>query len=273
MPKFNLTDTNYLRSDQYKDSSNLDARAHLHDQFSTNKIGLQHWIFDQLLELDVQRILDLGCGPGYLWVQNGQRIPQQWEISFADISLGMLKKGRAQIPVGGWTQQFAVSDVQALPYPENTFDLIIANHMLYHVPDLDLALSEFRRVLRPKGRLFCTTNSNRHMQELFGLLRSVGLKTAQWEENGDTDLPFSLENGSQLLGNWFAMVEVLVYEDALKVTELEPLLNYILSMSGIRESLKDDPERLKHLRSKIQNELDVEGFFYISKSPGLFIAA
>jgi ubiquinone/menaquinone biosynthesis C-methylase UbiE len=224
------------------------------------------------MDLEIQQILDLGCGPGYLWIQNSKRIPEHWELTLADISLGMLIEGKGQIPPVSNALKYTVSNAQSLPFALSSFDLVIANHMLYHVPDLNLALSEIRRVLRPNGRLFCTTNSNRHMQELFTLLQSVGLETSKWNENGDTDLPFSLENGFQLLKNWFSRVEARVYEDALKVTEIEPLLNYILSMSGIREALERDPERLKRLRSKIQHELDAKGSFHISKSPGLFIS-
>jgi len=51
-------------------------------------------------------------------------------------------------------------DAQWLPFADASFDCILAMHMLYHVPDRDLAIAEMRRVLRPGGVLLALTNSH-----------------------------------------------------------------------------------------------------------------
>ena len=79
MPPATLTDRHYLEK-QYKDSSNLDARIRLHQRFSVNKVGWHRWVFDQFNLPPVCRILELGCGPGSLWLDNLKRIPAGWEI-------------------------------------------------------------------------------------------------------------------------------------------------------------------------------------------------
>ena len=61
---------------------------------------------------------------------------------------------------------FEVVDAQLIPYEKHTFNVVIANYMLYHVPDLAKALSEIRRVLQPKGRLYATTVGLNQMAEL-----------------------------------------------------------------------------------------------------------
>ncbi|HKI53048.1 MAG TPA: hypothetical protein VJ987_02910, partial [Anaerolineales bacterium] len=62
MSKF--TDQNYLKTDQYKDSTNLNARVELHNRFSTNQYGWFNWVFDALMNLPANaKILELGCGP------------------------------------------------------------------------------------------------------------------------------------------------------------------------------------------------------------------
>ena len=62
----------------------------------------------------------------------------------------------AQLPVA----DYAVLDLQALPFPEACFDAVIANHMLYHVPDRPRALAEVQRVLKPHvGRPFLCLDS------------------------------------------------------------------------------------------------------------------
>ena len=68
-----LSDQNYLLSKQYKTASNLDARFHLHERFSVNKYGWDRWVFDHFDLPQESRILELGCGPCYLWLQ-----PRKW---------------------------------------------------------------------------------------------------------------------------------------------------------------------------------------------------
>ena len=69
-----LTDPDSLRTDQYKDSSKLSARAALHQRYSTNQVGWHFWVFDQFNFPEDSKILEVGSGPGYLWQQNQKRI-------------------------------------------------------------------------------------------------------------------------------------------------------------------------------------------------------
>ncbi len=76
-----MQDPNYLLTDQYKDDTNLNARIRIHELYSTNKYGFHQWAFDHLkLPLD-SKILELGCGPGQLWLKNLDRILQDWDIT------------------------------------------------------------------------------------------------------------------------------------------------------------------------------------------------
>lgn len=70
-----------------------------------------------------------------------------------DISPAMVDAAREQLAdVRG--VKFECADIQNLPYPDASFDVVIANMMLYHVPDIACGLSEVRRVLRRDGRFF-----------------------------------------------------------------------------------------------------------------------
>jgi hypothetical protein len=76
MSKF--TDQQYLKTDQYRDSTNLDARVVIHQRFSTNPYGWFNWVFDTLMKLSgTARILELGCGHALLWKENAGRIPPE----------------------------------------------------------------------------------------------------------------------------------------------------------------------------------------------------
>src|SRR5512142_1577824 len=97
-----FTDQHYLKSDQYRDSSNLDARVVIHQRFSTNSYGWFNWVFDQLEKLPANaKILELGCGAGYLWNECRDRIPPTWNITLSDLSPGMLEAAWRNLVVTG----------------------------------------------------------------------------------------------------------------------------------------------------------------------------
>ncbi len=170
MSKF--TDQQYLKTDQYRDSSNLDARVGIHQHFSTNPYGWFNWVFDHLLKLpEDAKILELGCGPGYLWKENVSRIPAGWNITLSDLSSGMLDAAWRNLVVTGRAFQFKEIDAQSIPFEDETFDAVIANHMLYHVPDRPKAIAEIKRVLKPGGRLIATTVGENHMNEIMDWFR------------------------------------------------------------------------------------------------------
>jgi ubiquinone/menaquinone biosynthesis C-methylase UbiE len=259
----NMTNQNYLANQQYKDGSNLNARIALHQKFSSNKYDWQRWVFDQLDLPSNSRVLECGCGPGWLWLRNADRIPQEWEVTLSDFSAGMLKEARANledIPANLHFQQF---DIQAIPLEDAYFDAVIANHMLYHVPDRAKALAEIKRVLKPTGKLYAATNGTNHLRELdefeagqFGL------------EVGRYSLNFTLSNGEIELAPFFSSIERRQYQDSLAVTEVEPLINYMLSSHH-----DPTPEQLANARAKIAQVIAEKGVFHITKETGIFIAA
>jgi SAM-dependent methyltransferase len=91
-----------------------------------------------------------------------------------------------------------VGDARRLPFEDGEFDAVLAAWMLYHVPDLDRALAEIARVLRPGGRLVAVTNAVGHMQELWDLAR---------RDTCMRRLTFRSENGEESLRRHFARVE------------------------------------------------------------------
>ena len=131
-----LIDQEYLLTEQYKDATNLNARIDFHRRFSRNKDGWLPWVFDQLKIQAGSRILELGCGPGNLWLANIERVPADWDIVLSDFSPGMLQEAEDNLLPTGRAFQFEVVDAQEIPFEEATFDVVIANHILFFVPDL-----------------------------------------------------------------------------------------------------------------------------------------
>jgi ubiquinone/menaquinone biosynthesis C-methylase UbiE len=248
---------------QYETSANLDARIALHEQFSTNLHPWMRWVFDQLDAPECASILEVGCGTGALWAENGERIPPEWSVTLVDQSAGMVEQARANLAGVPHSFRFEQGDVQTLPFATASFDAVVANHMLYHVADLSQGLAEIARVLKVGGKLFAATNGETHMYELRQLLNA-------FEPTFSLDrghFPFTLENGADLLAPHFARVELRRYESALAVTEAAPLVAYILSTEVI------PPERRDELTTLVEDTLRAHGgLFRIQKSTGLFVA-
>jgi len=261
-----FTDQQYLTQDQYKDSSNLDARIAIHQRFSTNPQGWFNWIFDTLVKLPAEsKILELGCGSGEMWKECVSRIPAGWVITLSDLSDGMLDAAwRNLVPLGRGFK-FEQMDAQSIPYDDKTFDVVIANHMLYHVPDREKALTEIKRVLKDDGRLIATTVGNSHMQEMYRWLKRVNTN----ERPDMFSNPFTLENGLGQLQDVFSQVEKLRYIDNLEVTGIDPLIAYIRSSIG---SVDMSEDKLGELKLELSTTLQQEGKILVTKDTGLFEA-
>jgi SAM-dependent methyltransferase len=206
--------------EQYKDSSKFGARVDLHARYSTNPKRFPSFAFDQVERVTRGRILEVGCGPAFLWRTNIDRVPSAWRVVATDLSAGMVAEARDAL---GRRLRFGVADSMALPFADASFDTVVANHMLYHVPDLDAALAEFVRVLEPGGTLLAATNGEHHFEQVRTLLPSG----ARWTGHIKA---FGLETGPPAVERHFAGVTVERHPSTLEVPEAEPVLRYVASM-------------------------------------------
>jgi ubiquinone/menaquinone biosynthesis C-methylase UbiE len=261
-----FTDQQYLTQDQYKDSSNLDARIAIHQKFSTNPQGWFNWIFDVLVKVPAEsKILELGCGSGEMWKECVSRIPTGWVITLTDLSDGMLDAAWRNLVPLGRNFKFEQMDAQSIPYGDKTFDVVIANHVLFHVPDREKALAEIKRVLKDDGCLIATTVGNLHMQEVYQWLKRVNTN----ERPDMFSNPFTLENGQEQLQKVFSQVKMSRYADNLQVTKIDPLIAFIRSSIG---AVDLSEEKLSELKKELTAILEKEGKIFITKDSGLFEA-
>lgn len=263
-------------AEQYKDASNLDARIALHTRFSTAKTNWYRWLFDHFRLPHDARVLELGCGPAKLWRENLDRIPD-WNITLTDASPGMLEEAKAYLEDAPRAFSYEVVDVQEIPFADASFDAVIAIHMLYHVPDQPRALREIRRVLRPGGRFYASTNGRAHMKEV-GDLAAHFAEGVMLERirSAHTLNSFRLEDGLEMLSGYFTDVTLHRRESSLKVTEAEPLLAFILSATAAAE-LRERPsaaqsERLEGFKATLRERIKAEGAVHVTQASGLFEA-
>jgi len=263
------SDQEYLLTRQYNNADKLNARVELHRRFSTNKYPWSRWVFDHFQIPPQAHILEVGCGPATFWLNNMARIPPGWNITLSDFSPGMLQEAQQNLRGSNHAFEFVAFDVQFIPFEDARFDAVIANHMLYHVPDQAKALGEIRRVLKPGGRFYAATNGENHMRELDELLKKFDPTIMSRWKFGASQMPFRLENGGNELAQWFATVNLHRYESNLVVTEAEPLVEYVLSMF-VKTMITG--EKISQFRSFVEQELADHGPIHITKDTGLFEA-
>lgn len=212
------------------------------------------------------RILELGCGPGDFWNHNPPRIPPGWQVTLSDFSEGMLAQAQAVVGPIFPSFDFRVIDAQSIPYPDAAFDGLIANHMLYHVPDRPRALAEIRRVLRPGGTLYATTVGDMHLREIGALTGRFdpSLAAASWPYT----LGFTLENGPAQVQAFFPEVRVLRYPDALRVTDPAILADYMLSTTALGSEDPRRPDLIAFLREEMERN---GGELAITKEAGMVV--
>jgi SAM-dependent methyltransferase len=254
-----ISDQTYLR-EQYKNAANLNDRILLHQRFSTNPYDFHLWVFDHLKLPADSRVLELGCGPGSLWRPNLARIPAGWQITLSDLSPGMLAEARANLASAA-SFAFEQADAQSLPFADAAFDAVIANHMLYHVPDRAKAFAEIRRVLRTGGRFYAATNGENHLREIYELVQQFDPALDLWNR-----MTFRLENGAGELAPFFPQVTLHRYPSNLVVTEAEPLVAFVASMIGAKLS----GERRAAFAQAVAERIAADGAIYVTKDTGLF---
>jgi SAM-dependent methyltransferase len=126
-----------------------------------------------------------------------------------------------------------VCDAQALPISDRAFDVVMARHMLYHVPDIDCAVSEAARVLQPGGRFLVTTNSACTMPEYWELRDRAAQRFPAMAQIKNVNERFSLENGRVYLEPYFDQIEVQTLHGTLRFPSAGPFVDYFASTRAL----------------------------------------
>ena len=166
-----LTGMEKSMKNQYQNASNISSRINLHSLYSQNKQGWFPWVYEQCQIHPGMRILELGCGDGVLWTQNISSLPGKVSVTLSDLSSGMLRDARRAIGRKDSRFSFEAFDCARIPHEDRSFDLVIANHVLFYCEDISAVCSEIQRVLTPGGKLICSTYGKKHMQEVSRLVR------------------------------------------------------------------------------------------------------
>ena len=216
----------------------------------------------------------IGSGPGHLWRRNLDRIPTSFPVILSDASQGMITTARHELSAVPIHIHYTVLDAQSLPLPSDSFNVVIANHMIYHIPDIPKAIEDMHRILSRDGCLLAATNGDDHMHEIDDLVHAIepSIIFGSRDLKDTRIIPFSMSNGEEKLSASFESVSKFNFDDELIITEVEPLVQYILSFPGNAREVFASEEKLSELKTTIEESIRNHGAFNVTKSAGLFVA-
>ncbi len=249
---------------QYADDANLRARQRLWDH-QDPPFDLVAWVLEVAGAAPGRRVLEVGCGNG---VYLRELVRRGVEVVGCDLSIGMLRAaGRAAPRING--------DVTALPVADDAFDVVLAPHMLYHVPDREAAAHELRRVLRPGGCCVAVTNGAGHMRALRRLVEeAVRQVDPTWEMRNPSTHAFSLENGAAQLEAAFDEVTCMRTNAApVPIRDASLATDYVASVGDHYAADAGRPwaEVVEHVRREVQRTIDADGVFEVAGDTGAFV--
>lgn len=250
--------------EQYKNSKNLHVRIQLHHLYSTNPIEWFPWLQKQIDFSKGYRILELGTGNGDLWIDHSINLRNR-EVFLSDLSQGMIQDAKHRL--GDEFSYFQI-DAQNIPFKKDFFDIVIANHVLFYIHDLNKGLREISRVLRSTGTFYASTYSKNHMKEISQLAQEFDPRI-QLSQNF---LPaiFGKENGENILKKYFSQVERKDYFDVLVIDQPKPIVDYIVSCHGNQNEILTG--RIQEFYSFIAKKIKEKGTIKVTKEACLFVA-
>lgn len=258
----------------YQTDEGLRIRQEIHTRYTVPQIDFVDWVIHNVEWRGDERVLDAGSGSGGYYERLAKLHPDL-QYTGLDISPGMLQKHPAKTRV----QQ---GDAHKMPYATGSFDVIMANHMLYHLQDIESAILEFKRLLKPDGLLVVATNSTQSMPELQVLMRrAILLLTRSGSAHIQPPRPasdlFALENGARKLSHHFYAVVRYDLPSKLVFPEIDPIMQYLESTRTMRApQLPEDvvwDDVMMIMRQQITHLVNHLGELVVNKLNGVLIAS
>jgi ubiquinone/menaquinone biosynthesis C-methylase UbiE len=229
-----LANRDILVNEAYATDENLAIRYQTHDLYSRPKIDFKRWVMEAINWRGDEWVLDIGSGSGSYFELVKECAPNGRHVA-GDLSIGMVRQAHQNPQGEGF--ELANFNAQHLPFRDDTFDVVLANHMLYHVPEVETALAEISRVLKPIGCLIAATNSLDTMPEIDTLARrACTLLGYPRQEFRTSHSSFALENGPVMLAHHFRAVARHDLPSAFHFPDVGPVIAYLNSMRALRAS-------------------------------------
>ena len=228
--------------DQYSNENRLNARIQIYEHCE-KKLNWREWVFDKLDFKNVRNILELGCATGILWTDNIRKLPGDIHIVLSDNSEGMVNAAQQVLSEHTRQFEFKVADACHIPFKDSSFQMVIANHMLYHVQDKDQAFSEIERLLADGGSAYASTLSTTNLRELLDVVIEFDKRLGF--DNIQIIRGFNMENAEDVLSHRFLVDEKHIFQNDIIIKNIDSLILYLASCYS--------PEQLEILVSNYIN--------------------
>lgn len=264
-------DFDYLRY-QYDDPRNYETRVRAHALYSEHPGSFREWLIAQIGPAPGESILDAGCGPG---TYHQALAARGVRLRACDVSRGMIEAAARQASAARIEVGMTQASVEALPFADCGFDVVMANHMLYHVADQHRALVEMRRVLLPGGRVVLATNGADNCAQFDTLHESAARRLGYMPSVSDA-MRFTLDDIS-LVQSVFPSARVIVRRDAFLFPDAHAAVRYYASymIDSIEHRPADGSHRpplARAMAAAVDDAIARAGVFRVTKSAGCFIA-
>jgi ubiquinone/menaquinone biosynthesis C-methylase UbiE len=267
------TDPRYLAY-QYDDSEKLRIRIEAHALYSEH--SQDDWYPKHVAQLGPaagESVLDVGCGFGAF---HRALTATGADVLAFDYSGGMVREARGRAKADGLSVRLFRADAQAIPLPDHSVDHALSSHMLYHVPDIEQALKEMRRVVKVGGRVLITTNAADNLALFYELHARASGERGFTVTNNSPNRRFNLGH-LPLVQSVFPQVTAYRQSNAFLFPTVESALRYYAS--GQIDAIADRDEGGAHREVLLERMAELiaeiiarEGVFRVPKDAGSFLA-
>lgn len=271
----NYSNPEYLSKNQYEDPTNLNLRRALFD-FSVPKVSITDKGLNYLKLKGKENILELGCGEGKVLLAL-RRNNHKGRLVGIDVSKGMFANAKKFVREHGIKPkiEFMEGMADSLEFPDSSFDILLSFYMLYHMPGIQKTLVEWKRVLKPNGRILVATNSSENREKFHRFKKLIG-KLTRSQSPPNFSSRFSLENGQKKLEKSFKIIDSFTYEGRVILHEPQPYLNAMESYRQVFNpvpSTKAWEKAITAIKGMIEKEIKIKGYFVDKAKTGFFICS
>lgn len=219
----NFTDKQKMQTQFYNDGIKLKSRKKLYEYATPTKPSLDDVILEQIPKNAIS-ILDAGCGYGRLLIKIHDLFPHI-SLTGTDIAKGILDEAKEKSSNKEIDIEYSVADLESLPFENESFDVIITEHVLHHIPDIQKAMNEVYRCLKPNGKYIVSFNGEKNLQTIDQILDIA---------KDCFDPTPSYANGKHITKKYledklfhFQEIKWVDYEKKLHLFDPSPLIDYI----------------------------------------------
>lgn len=255
---------------QFETPDGLQTRVLFHHKHTHFKENFHEWMFNHYEFHSHDKVLEIGCGDGTLWQCNINKIPKDIEIVLSDISQKMIDESYLKLHDIQQIKSYEYADCFHLPYDNESFDIVIINHVLMYFENLKLALKEIYRVLKKGGILYCSTIASDMMKERDELLKRFDPKISFDQEI--LYKRFGYENGKEKLSQYFCDIELFDRKEVYEITDMNLFYQFMLSGKGLSPNLKTLYRKKIQFYEYLENYFKKHEVFYLTTHTGMFKA-